>query len=334
MRRNAMRMRDRSAIVLIIVAIALFAINWPINNYISNPQTWHSHQQKKKDAYGKYQLVAWRPPQNEGETFFNSIFRGGGGTPAILAMFGGQRYMIANIMWNYADILFHEGKIYDMPNVLEATVTLNPSFTEAWSMHGWHLAWNLNADTTNQILKALYLEQGENVYRRAILANPDKPRPYFDMAWLYLSRTFEYKKAMFYLEKMVNEFEPLTPKDKKKRFQNPLDIDRKWDPKVVGMRLAYVYKKEGIAEKNWDYIQRSIDMYQKCLDVDPADESAQHNLKTLKKNLHNEAWMKEEYQKEEQLRTIYGQTSLSEYVKELQPLAAHEGGDDQEGHDH
>jgi len=329
-----MRMRDRSAIVLIIVAIALFAINWPINNYISNSQTWHSRQQKKKNASGQYELISWRPPRNEGETFFNSIFRGGGGTPAILAMFGGQRYMIANIMWNYADILFHQSgdnkeKLYEMSSALEATVTLNPSFTEAWSVHGWHLAWNLNADTPNRILKTKYLKDGENVYIRAIMANPDKPRPYFDLAWLYLSRTFQYDKAMFYLEKMINDFEPLKPEDKKTKIEfNPLDFDKKWDPRVVGNRLAYVYKKQGIAERNWDYIQRAIDMYRKCKEVDPTDDAAQQNMETLQKNLHNEAWMDEEVKKEEHMREIYGVSTLKKYLEDMKPLGAMERKDD------
>jgi tetratricopeptide (TPR) repeat protein len=322
-----MRVRDRSAVLLVILAIALFAINWPINDYISNSETWHSH--KVKNQYEEF--VSWRPPRDEGQTFFNSIFRGGGGTPAILAMFGGQRYMIANIMWNYSDILFHQSgdnkqKLYDMSKALEATVTLNPAFTEAWSVHGWHLAWNLNAETTNQILKEKFLKDGENVYIRSIAANPNKPRPYFDLAWLYLSRTFEYQKAMVYLEYMVKNFEPVKP-GKKSVDWNPLEADRQWDPKVVGHRLAYVYKKQGIAERNWEYIQRSIDVYQRCLEVEPTDEAAQQNIDRLKENFRNEAWMDEEYQQEEKIRQNYGRPSLAKYVESLKPLVRDGKGD-------
>jgi len=328
-----MRMRDRSAIVLIILAVVLFAVIWPINNEISNPDTWHSHV--VKDQYGKFK--GWRPPRNEGETFFNSVFRGGGGTPAILAMFGGQRYMIANIMWNYSDILFHQSgddkrKLFQMADALEATVTLNPAFTEAWSVYGWHLAWNLTSEVTDFVLKAQYLQDGENVYLRAITANPNKPRPYFDLAWLYLQREFDYNRSKVYLEYMVNNFTPQTAK----KGTDPLEEDRHWDPKVVGHRLAYVYKKLGIAYKDWDYIQRSMDMYQKCIDVEPTDTTAQANLNMLKKHFHDTAWMTEEIRKEDLLRKNFGVMSLEEYAKDNapSPLAAEEFGGKQEENAH
>ncbi|MHB0939948.1 MAG: tetratricopeptide repeat protein [Armatimonadota bacterium] len=338
-----MRMRDRSAVLLIILAVALFAISWPINSRISNPETWHS--QKVKDRNGN--LKSWRPPRGEGENFFNVIFQGGGGTPAILAMFGGQRYLIANIMWTYSDILFHQSgehpeKIYEMAKALEAVVTLNPSFGEAWSVYGWHLAWNLNADSENLVMKDYWLKNGEKVYLRAIEANPDKPMPYFDLAWLYLQRMGNYQEAEKYLKYMYDNFEPLKQDAKKPLVINPLELDRKWDPKTVGHRLAYVYKLQGIAyaaagdPSGWEYIQKSIDVYQKCLDVEPTDDTAKDNLNDLKKHLRDEAWMKDQIAKHDKIRQSFGMTPLAAYANEVGPRSAHGEGKhtDDDGHDH
>jgi len=326
-------MRDRTALLLIILAVALFVISWPLNSQISDPDTWHSQKVKDRDGH----LKGWRPPRGEGENFFTVIFQGGGGTPAILAMFGGQRYMIANIMWTYSDILFHQSgdhpeKLYEMPKAMEAVVTLNPSFSEAWSVYGWHLAWNLNAEAKDMVLKTKYLKDGENVYIRAVQANPDKPMPYFDLAWLYLQRMGDYQKAEVSLKYMYDNFKPLKRDPKVKIDISPLDEDRKWDPKTVGHRLAYVYKLEGIFNNDWNYIQKAIDVYDKCYQVEPTDTTARDNRDVLKKHLHDAAWMKDQLAKESKIRGIYGMPDYKQVFKSDAPLAAdgegkHTGGD-------
>ena len=332
-----MRMRDRTAILLVILAVVLFAISWPINSHISNPDTWHSQKVRDKRTN---ELKGWRPPRGEGENFFNVIFQGGGGTPAILAMFGGQRYVIANIMWNYSDVLFHQSgdhpeKIYDMAKAMEAVVTLNPAFTEAWSVYGWHLAWNLHSDAKDPVMKYHWLKSGEKVYQRAIEANPDKPKPYFDLAWLYLQRIGDYQEAEKYLKYMYDNFEPLKPSEKTGVDFNPLEQEKKWDPKTVGNRLAYVYKLEGIFSNDWNYIQKAIDVYEKCLEVEPTNKAARDNLETLKKHMRDAAWMKEQYDKELKIRHIYGMpdVDLKKLLENVKPLAA-EQEEDHTGHNH
>lgn len=302
-----MRQRDRSAIALVVVVIVLFVLYGAIDQYISNPETWHSTKYQNDDGT----FVTWRPPKNEGVSMFNSVFQGGSGTPATLAMFGGQRYMIANIMWTYSDILFHKGKVYEMARALEATVTLNPSFMQAWSVYGWHLAWNLNAEATNKIEAEKFLQQGIEVYKRGILANPQKPEPYFDLAWLYLQRIGDYQSAMKILEHLVYGknskgqllFQPLHPDDKKPGIDfYPLEQDRKWDPFTIGHRLAYCYKKHGVLTNDWTYIQKAADMYRRCYEIDRKDAIAKQNADEMTKNLHNTIWMQNQYNEEMKIR--------------------------------
>ncbi len=255
-----MEARRRSTYILLAIAIIAFAVRWPLDDRICN---WE-----------------YRPTKSQGQELFKSVFTGGAGTPAVYAMLGGQRYLVANILWSYSDVLFHEGHPEKMPAPLESTVTLNPSFLEAWSVYGWHMAWNMNTYTDNLVLKEKYLLDGEEIFKRALLANPDKPLPYFDLSWLYIQREGQYERAISYLEAVVYNtgfvimndengkpvkidlvkkrgeksekitFQPFSAQDIKD-FQSGTVTDseklaRKWLPSKYGNRLAYVYRKMAV----------------------------------------------------------------------------------------
>ncbi|MHB9132484.1 MAG: tetratricopeptide repeat protein [Armatimonadota bacterium] len=300
-----MHARDRNAIKLGIFALVLFILHWPLDNSVCNPDTW------------KY-----RPPVQEGVDFFGTIFRGGGGTPAIFAMLGGQRYLVANIIWTYSDVLFHQGKPREMVQALEATVTLNPSFTDAWSVYGWHLAWNLHSYTEDQVEKMVWLKKGEGVYKRAVKNNPLKPQHYFDLAWLYATRTFEYDKALPPLQEVVEsrnadgsyQFPPATGKMLK-------DIggisDRYWVPQKYGNRLAYVYRKMYITTRKKEYLDKAIATYEESKKLDPNDVAADNNIKELREKGTDPAWLQKQLDSENKTRESYGTSKV--FVKS--PLA-------------
>jgi len=314
--------RYRSAWLLGVLALVCFCLRWPIDNYTCNPDKWHSSTVMDSPPFdGK--VLPWRPPASEGATFFSSVFRGGGGTPAIFAMFGGQRYLVANILWNYSDVLFHQGKPYDMVYPLESAVALNPRFIDAWSVYGWHLAWNLNTYTKDPAKKQKWLLAGESVDLRAVQANPDNPRPCFDLSWLYLQRMGNYDKAEKWLKYVVEgkdkhgamHFQPISAADKKGLSITDVDLirDRKWDPFVFGHRLAYVYKKQGIIHtgaKGQAYFKKAIATYDLCLKLDPADKVATSNKNELLDNMENQDWIAKQRAQEDQIRKNYGMTQL------------------------
>ena len=182
-----MKKNLKSTIILLIIVVVIFAVRWPLDDHISNVKTWGAN----------------RPPLGAGTTFFTSVFRGGGGTPAIFAMLGGQRYMVANILWQYSEILFHRGRLFEMVAPLDAVVTLNPAFADAWSVYGWHLAWNIYAYTDDPVQKRKWMEAGTNVYIRAIKENPNNPNFRFDLAWLLKEREGNLRKALNLLEPVV-----------------------------------------------------------------------------------------------------------------------------------
>lgn len=295
-----MNARHRSALMILLVVVALFAVRWPIEEHICNPNTWK-----------------WRPSPTDGVNFFSSVFRGGGGTPAVFAMLGGQRNMVASIMWNYSDVLFHKGKLYEMVPAMESTVTLDPTFTEAWSTYSWHLAWNIYSYTDDPVEKQRWLQAGIVVSRRAIQAAPTTPKHYEDLARLYQERVGNDRKAMEVLEPVVvagqatiggktYHFKPLTPAMQKKYPDDPAITDKYWDTYFVGHRMGIIYYRIGIFTGDWEYIKKAIKVYERCLEINPKDRTAPTVIARYKQNMYNEKWMKSSRDTLNQVRNNFG----------------------------
>ena len=308
-----MHARHRSAIILGILALGLFLVRWPLDDAVSDPNTWK-----------------WRPSPTEGTDFFTSVFRGGGGTPAVFAMLGGQRYMVANIMWNYSDVLFHKGQLREMVDPLEATVALNPSFTEAWSLYSWHLAWNIYSSTTDPVEKKKWMDAGIVVTKRAIAANPDVPSHRTDLARIYMEREGNYRKALAVMQPVVESgrFKPRPPEMQSTADPSHADIqstadpshddgshqdpnfdgydENYWDPYFDGHRLAIIYRKLCIFTGDWSYLEKAIATYQRCLQLNPKDKSAPRVIRDLQRNMHNAQWLARQRQIEGQVRVNFG----------------------------
>ena len=248
--------RHRATLILGVLAVICFLLHWSADNYTCNPAT-----------FGQ-----WRAKPSEGVDFVQSVFRGGGGTPAVFAMLGGQRYMVANIMWQYSDVLFHKGKLWEMVAPMDATVTLNPAFTEAWSTYGWHEAWNLYSYTDDPIEKKRWLDAGIQVYIRGVKACPSIPMHRGDLARVYSQRQGNIYKAMLVLQPIVEsgKFPPLTP-DLKKKYENDNEgaADIYWDTYSLGHPLAICYKQLGLFTGDTRYLQKAIDTYRLCEKYDP-----------------------------------------------------------------
>ncbi len=258
-----MRARQRTTYVLIILALVCFIIRWPLDDYMCNPHTWKWREAARTGS---------------GRNIFSEVLFGGAGTPAMFALLGGQRYLVANILWNYADVLFHKGEEYRMVNAFDSCVSLNPNFAEAWSTYGWHEAWNIYDDAPTITEKEKWLDRGCEVYQRAIQAQPTKPHPYFDLGWLYLERIGDYFAARDQFATVVDGtqinpktgareplFEPLTGAEHK-QLGSGYDLynDKRWDPSLEGLRLGYTYRLLGVCTEDKQYFLRAIATYQEC----------------------------------------------------------------------
>jgi len=116
----------------------------------------------------------------------------------VAGLASGFKSQVANLLWMKSDEYWHEGLFTRQVPLMEAVVTLDPQFIDAWSTAGWHWAYNIYADIPSNpdnkerekkhpgtIRKEQesavatgidYLDRGAN-------ANPDKYRLWFEWGW-------------------------------------------------------------------------------------------------------------------------------------------------------
>src|SRR4028119_1610289 len=64
----------------------------------------------------------------------------------VAGLASGFRSQVANLLWMQFDEYFHKGDTQRQIPIMEAVVTLDPQFVEAWSTIGWHWAYNIYAE--------------------------------------------------------------------------------------------------------------------------------------------------------------------------------------------
>jgi hypothetical protein len=89
--------------------------------------------------------------------------------------------------------------------ILEGVTQLDPRFLMAWKVYGWHAAYNLHAESVTLIDRRWALEEGIQVLKRAVEANPDIWEMYFELAWTLYDRKHDKRRAAEYF-RLADEF--------------------------------------------------------------------------------------------------------------------------------
>lgn len=127
----------------------------------------------------------------------------------VAGLASGFKSQVANLLWMKSDEYWHQGLFTRQVPLMEAVVTLDPQFIDAWSTAGWHWAYNIYADVASNpdnikagpaairekqeeaVARGLdYLDRGSNL-------NPDTYRLWFEYGWT------RAEKAGYYDEKTV-----------------------------------------------------------------------------------------------------------------------------------
>ena len=127
----------------------------------------------------------------------------------VAGLASGFKSQVANLLWMKSDEYWHQGLFTRQVPLMEAVVTLDPQFIDAWSTAGWHWAYNIYADIPtnpdyekkgpeairkaqeNAVATGLdYLDRGSNL-------NPDTYRLWFEYGWT------RAEKAGYYDQKTV-----------------------------------------------------------------------------------------------------------------------------------
>lgn len=175
----------------------------------------------------------------------------------VLSGFSG---LAADMLWIEADEYWHKGE-WQRAFPLYRTVTwLQPNFIDAWSIGGWHLAYNMYAYTKDPEMKKYFLEAGINFLKEGILANPNKYQLYFELGWTYFHKAEDYDSAIRYFRRAV-------------KFEHPHYIDR---------LIAHAYRKKGDIAAEFREWQRCLTLFK---DDSQHQERSRYFLEEARKKL-------------------------------------------------
>ena len=131
----------------------------------------------------------------------------------VAGLASGFKSQVANLLWMKSDEYWHQGLFTRQVPLMEAVVTLDPQFIDAWSTAGWHWAYNIYADipstptTRKKGAKAIRVAQDQRRGDRPELPgsrladlNPDTYRLWFEYGWT------RGEKAGLYDQKTVELF--------------------------------------------------------------------------------------------------------------------------------
>lgn len=167
---------------------------------------------------------------------------------------GGFRGIAADILWLRSDMYFHMGQWYKVLPIYRTITYLQPHFIQAWSVAGWHMAYNIYHEAKDED-KPKWLEAGLSFLKEGITQNPRRYELYFETGWTYFHKAENYDEAIKYFRKSIC-------------FEHPDYIDR---------MIAHAFLKKGdidSAYREWQRIvalhpedQLSIDWLEKAGDM-------------------------------------------------------------------
>lgn len=159
----------------------------------------------------------------------------------VAGLASGFKSQVANLLWMKSDEYWHQGLFTRQVPLMEAVVTLDPQFIDAWSTAGWHWAYNIYADIPmnpdykkrgEQVIVAAQqdaIETGLDYLKRGSNMNPDKYRLWFEWGWTRAEKAGLYDDETLNLYRTARsksdarEIE-ITGPDGKPRKEQGLDI--------------------------------------------------------------------------------------------------------------
>ena len=99
---------------------------------------------------------------------------------------GSFRGIIADMLWLRAESLKQKHNYYEMVQLAQWITDLQPSFSGATSYLAWNMAYNISVTCSSPIDRWRWVNEGLKLLRdKAIVYNPDDPRLYKEIAWIY-----------------------------------------------------------------------------------------------------------------------------------------------------
>ena len=111
------------------------------------------------------------------------------GTPPVVAFstmaLGGFRGIIADILWIRASDLQQKGQYYELVQLSDWILKLQPKFSTAASHMGWNMAYNVSVACKRPEDRWRWVRRGIQLMQDAVTMNPNDPNVYHELAWIY-----------------------------------------------------------------------------------------------------------------------------------------------------
>ncbi|HEX8552201.1 MAG TPA: hypothetical protein VF681_11685 [Abditibacteriaceae bacterium] len=187
----------------------------------------------------------------------------------VAGLASGFKSQVANLLWMKSDEYWHKGLLTRQVPLMEAVVTLDPQFIEAWSTAGWHWAYNIYADLPERPdLKkqgknsaALRREQertievGLDYLTRGANLNPETYRLWFENGWT------RYKKAGILDEETVRLLRNARAQKDARELERTVA-----DANAQGKSKTLMVEGDDLVGRNIGHVYEDIPQIDKALD--------------------------------------------------------------------
>lgn len=107
----------------------------------------------------------------------------------VMVGLGGFRGVVSEILWIRATTLQEQGRYFELVQLADWITALDPRAAEAWVFNAWNLSYNVPAMLPDHAARLNWVRAGISLLRdKAIPANPDTPRLYRELGWLYQNK--------------------------------------------------------------------------------------------------------------------------------------------------
>ncbi len=127
----------------------------------------------------------------------------------VMVGLGGFRGVVSEVLWIRASTLQEEGRYFELVQLADWITALDPRAAEAWVFNAWNLSYNVPAMLPDHRSRINWVHAGIDLLKdKAIPANPDNPRLYRELGWLYQNKigSDDDPAAPLYRLALANEF--------------------------------------------------------------------------------------------------------------------------------
>ncbi len=165
----------------------------------------------------------------------------------VAGLASGFKSQVANLLWMKSDEYWHQGLFTRQVPLMEAVVTLDPQFTDAWSTAGWHWAYNIYADiptnennkkkSPNEIaaLQENAVVTGLDYLKRGANMNPDTYRLWFEWGWT------RAEKAGYYDQETIDHYREARSKTDAREIE--MGDKKVQGLDILGRTIGHLYER-------------------------------------------------------------------------------------------